>query len=44
MTDIQSWSPMASQNNGAAPNGFSEVIPLRDVDASAGEVMAAVRR
>ena len=44
MTDIQSWSPTASQNNDSAPDGFPEDIPLRDVDDSAREVMAAVRR
>lgn len=44
MTDIQSWSPTASQNTDPAPDGFPEDIPLRDVDDSAREVMAAVRR
>ena len=44
MTDIQSWSPTASQNTDPAPDGFPENIPLRDVDDSAREVMAAVRR
>ena len=44
MTDIKSWSPTAAQNTDPAPDGFPEDIPLRDVDDSAREVMAAVRR
>jgi len=44
MADVSSWSPVAANNNAAAPNGFPEGMPPSGVNDSAREVMASVRR
>jgi len=41
---IESWSTTASSNNSAAPDGFPEGMAPGDVNDSAREVMAQVRR
>lgn len=44
MSDIKDWSPNASGNNAIAPNGFPEQMPAADLNNSARELQAAVRR
>lgn len=44
MSDIKDWSPQAAGNNAVAPNGFPEQMPAGDLNNSARELQAAVRR
>lgn len=44
MTDIKNWAADAELNNEASPAGWPEGMPPSDVNNSARELMAAVRR
>jgi hypothetical protein len=44
MSDIKDWSPIAAQNNDAPPDGWPENMLPSDVNNSARENMAAIRR